>query len=155
MKDIKFSTRDEFKREKIADNLIKLIKADFQTSPMVVDGKWGSGKTEFSQKLINKINETEQNWNVIYIDAFRFDHIDDPLVMLITQISLSFPKDSSEKKEFMKKAIPLFKVMGKIVGKAGISWLLKQKAEEVGEELSEAISEGSEDLLDKGIEEVF
>lgn len=71
MKDIKFSTRDEFKREKIADNLIKLIKADFQTSPMVVDGKWGSGKTEFSQKLINKIKETEPKWNAIYIDAFR------------------------------------------------------------------------------------
>lgn len=155
MKDLKFSTRDEFKREKIADNLIKLIKADFHTSPMVVNGQWGSGKSEFSHKLINKIKETEPEWITIYIDAFRYDHIEDPLVMLITQISSSLPKDSPEKKDFITKAIPVLKVLGKVFGKAGISWILKQKAEDIGDDLQEAIKDGSEDLIDKGIEKVF
>lgn len=151
--EITFQDRDEFNREKIADNIIKLIESDIQVSPVVVDGPWGSGKTEFCHKLINKINENDQ-WNTVYIDSFRFDHVEDPLLMLITQITSSLP-DSDDKTELVKKAVPVVKVMGKVLGKAAVSWALKQNADDITDELEGAVEQTSESLLEMGIEKIF
>ena len=151
--DITFKTRDEFKREAIADNLIKLIESDISISPVVVDGPWGCGKTEFCHKMINKIKEKDE-WNTVYIDSFRFDHVEDPLMMLITQITSSLP-DSTEKSELIKKAVPVVKVMGKVLGKAAVSWALKQNAEDIADELEGAVQHTSESLLEMGIEKIF
>ena len=151
--EITFQTRDEFKREAIADNLIKLIESEISISPVVVDGPWGCGKTEFCHKMINKIKEKNE-WNTVYIDSFRFDHVEDPLMMLITQITSSLP-ESPEKSELIKRAVPVVKVMGKVLGKAAISWALKQNAEDIADELEGAVEKTSESLFEMGIERVF
>ena len=49
--------RDEFRREQVAERVIKLLTSDIDVSPMVIDGDWGTGKTEFCHKLINKFKE--------------------------------------------------------------------------------------------------
>lgn len=53
--EITFQNRDEFKREKIADNILKLLESDLKLSPIVINGPWGSGKTEFCHKMVNKV----------------------------------------------------------------------------------------------------
>ena len=45
-----FDTHDEFNRKPIAENIIKLLTLPIDLSPMVIDGGWGTGKTEFCQK---------------------------------------------------------------------------------------------------------
>lgn len=54
-----FADRDEFNRKSIAENIIKLLDADVDFCPMVIDGGWGTGKTEFCRKLINLIKEQD------------------------------------------------------------------------------------------------
>ena len=44
-----FDTQDEFKRKPIAENIIRLLTSDIDLSPMVIDGGWGTGKTEFCE----------------------------------------------------------------------------------------------------------
>ena len=52
-----FQMRDEFKRQAIAEKLIKLIETKIDISPALLDGAWGSGKTEFCQKMLNLMVE--------------------------------------------------------------------------------------------------
>lgn len=54
-----FADRDEFNRKSIAENIIKLLDADVDFCPMVIDGGWGTGKTEFCRKLINLIKKQD------------------------------------------------------------------------------------------------
>ena len=52
-----FDTPDEFNRKPIAENIIRLLTLDIDLSPMVIDGGWGTGKTEFCQKLIRLMQQ--------------------------------------------------------------------------------------------------
>lgn len=44
---LRFDGRDEFSRKSVAEKAIKLLKSDIDVSPMIIDGNWGAGKTEF------------------------------------------------------------------------------------------------------------
>lgn len=41
-----FQDRDDFNRQSIAVKAISFIQSDIDISPMVIDGGWGTGKTE-------------------------------------------------------------------------------------------------------------
>ena len=69
-----FDTQDEFKRKPIAENIIRLLTSPIDLSPMVIDGGWGTGKTEFCQKLIRLMQQQHPDYQPVYIDAFRSDH---------------------------------------------------------------------------------
>lgn len=152
--EITFDQQDEFKRKVIAENLLKLFSSEAPISPVVIDGPWGSGKTFFCHKFINLSVAKETKYKCVYIDAFKFDHADDPLLMLITAIS-SLIDDKDIKGEFIKKAVPVVKVLGKTAGKAAVAWILKTNADKINEEISEAIASSSDEIIDDGIEKVF
>ena len=63
--------------------------------------------------------------------------------------------DEDQKKNYFKKAIPITKVLGKTVAKAGFGWLLKTNADGVLEKIDDALSDGGNDLIDKGVERIF
>ena len=59
LEEMTFAHRDEFNRRTIAENLIKLLDTDMDFCPLLIDGGWGAGKTEFCHKLINLIKERD------------------------------------------------------------------------------------------------
>jgi predicted KAP-like P-loop ATPase len=66
---LKFHGRDEFRRELVAGKVIKLLISDIDASPLVIDGDWGTGKTEFCPKLINKSRESHEGYRLLYVDV--------------------------------------------------------------------------------------
>lgn len=155
LEEMTFNARDEFQRESIAKNLIKLFESDtINISPTVIDAPWGSGKSEFCHKLKNLANESGTKNKYIYIDAYRYDHSDDPLLMLITSITIN-EKRLKIKNDIIKKAIPVFKVMGKVFTRATVSLLLRQNADNIVAEIAEAIDSKADDALDSGVEKIF
>ena len=54
MRELTFGSRDEFTRKPIAEKIIKLLESNIDVSPLIIDGKWGTSKTEFCFKL-NKL----------------------------------------------------------------------------------------------------
>lgn len=147
MQEYTFEYRDEFQRKSIAEKLINLISKGADISPMVIDGDWGVGKTEFCKKLIHLIQEQKPDeYQTVYIDAFRSDHNDEPLIAILAEIIKEFTvDDNGEQTERTKN---LIKRIGKIINfslgtvtKAVLGHLLKQNVDDVTEGFSNAWSD--------------
>ena len=149
---ITFEERDEFQRKPIAEKLIKLLTSDIDVSPMVIDGHWGTGKTEFCYKLINLLKEAHPSVYVAYVDAFKADHANEPLITLVAAIA-SLIDDEETEKSFREKAIPALRYSLKTIGKAGIAWMLKKNADDIPDEFEEILQEAAEDSINAAIEQ--
>lgn len=149
---ITFDERDEFQRKPIAEKLLKLLMSDINASPMMIDGHWGTGKTEFCYKLINLLKKTHPDVHVAYVDAFKADHANEPLMTLVAAIA-NLIDDEETEKSFREKAIPALRYGLKTLGKAGIAWLLKKSADEIPDEFEEILKEAGEDSINAAIEQ--
>ncbi|MGE6409363.1 MULTISPECIES: KAP family P-loop NTPase fold protein [unclassified Psychrobacter] len=141
-----FDERDEFQRKSIAEKAIKLLKSDIDISPMVIDGSWGTGKTEFCHKLINLMKEDETH-SIIYIDAFKADHINEPLMTVLAEIIKILPNEPARKK-FIKKILPAVRFGIKALAKASVSHLLRQDFTDVAEDFTDEIEEATDKAID-------
>ena len=146
-----FATQDEFKRKPIAENIIRLLTLPIDLSPMVIDGGWGTGKTEFCQKLIRLMQQQHPDYQPVYIDAFRSDHSGEPLLALLAEIikSCTPPKDSDEKlieehKDRIRKITKAAGFLMKTVAKAAVGHVLKQNTDDLAEELQQIMNDGQE-----------
>jgi hypothetical protein len=151
---ITFETRDEYYRKPIADRLLKLLTSGTHFSPMVIDGQWGSGKTEFCYKLKNMIdNSTEHKYRAIYIDAFRADHADEPLMTLMSAILKIMPE--MDRQPLIQQAIPALRVGIKTGLNAGVSWLLKTDTASVVSEYQDILKSSGDDAINLAIESLL
>ena len=140
--------RDEFKREPIAEKIITLLMSDIDLSPMIIDGNWGTGKSEFCHKLINKFKDEHSNdGQIIYIDAFKADHADNPLMTIIAEIMTLIP-DEEKKEGFLKKALPVIRYGTKAILKAGVSHIMRQNADDIADEYEKEIQDAANTAID-------
>lgn len=145
-----FDTQDEFKRKPIAENIIRLLTSPIDLSPMVIDGGWGTGKTEFCQKLIRLMQEQHRDYQPVYIDAFRSDHSGEPLLALLAEIiKACTPEDTGEQPSEQRKNITrkVAKAAGfvmKTVAKAAVGHVLKQNTDDLAEGLQQIINDGQD-----------
>ena len=142
--------RDEFQRKSIAEKAIKLLKSNIDISPMVIDGSWGTGKTEFCHKLINLMKQDDTH-NIIYIDAFKADHVDEPLMTVLAEIIKILP-EGPRRKAFINRVLPAVRYTLKTVAKAGVSHLLRQDFADVANDFNEVIQKAADDSIDKTAE---
>ncbi|WP_312315168.1 P-loop NTPase fold protein [Atlantibacter sp.] len=145
-----FNDRDEYKRKVIAERLAKLIDSSTDISPTVIDGNWGTGKTEFSLKLLDYITTSYPEKKVIYIDAFKEDHCEDPLLSVTAAIASALPP--SKQKDLIQKAIPALKFTGSTALKALAGWLLKQEAGKLADDFQQALKDTSNAAIDGAME---
>lgn len=144
-----FATHDEFNRKPIAENIIKLLTSPIDLSPMVIDGGWGTGKTEFCQKLV-RLMQQHPNFQPVYIDAFRSDHSGEPLLTLLAEvIKTCTPEDvdgrPSEKRTNLTRKIAKVAGFGiKTIFKAATGHVLKQNTDDLAEELQQLMNDDQE-----------
>lgn len=148
-----FDERDEFKRKSISEKAISLLQADIDISPMVVDGSWGTGKTEFCHKLINLMRGNDTH-HLIYIDAFKADHADEPLMTVLAEVIKVLPDDDS-KQSFIKKALPTVRYGLNTIAKAGVSHLLRQDIADVADDFDKEIQKTADKAIDASVKSVF
>ena len=141
-----FETRDEFRREPIASQLISLLISDIDISPLVIDGDWGTGKTEFCQKLTHKL-KSQDSHKVLYIDAFKADHADNPLMTILSGV-LSLIEDSEKQSNLREKAIPVLRFGTMVFGKAILGHVLKTNADSLGDEFASELDSATDEAID-------
>ena len=145
-----FDTQDEFNRRPIAKNIIRLLTSPIDLSPMVIDGGWGTGKTEFCQKLIRLMQQQHPDYQPVYIDAFRSDHSGEPLLALLAEIiKACTPEDTGEQPSEQRKNITrkVAKAAGfvmKTVVQAAVGHVLKQNTDDLAEELQQIMNDDQE-----------
>ena len=153
MDNISFDVRDEYQRKPIAEKIIRLLESDTNVSPLVIDGNWGSGKTEFCKKLIRLIEDDAHNIKPIYVDAFKADHADEPLLTLMAAVLKALPEPKRE--PLTKKAIPVIKFGIKTGLKAGVSWLLKQDTADLAEDFEADLKQAGDEVVNHAVESLL
>ncbi|MGE4345586.1 MAG: P-loop NTPase fold protein [Geoalkalibacter sp.] len=147
---VTFETRDEYQRKPIAEKIIRLLESGAKVSPLVIDGHWGAGKTEFCQKLKNLIEDSESNLRPIYVDAFKADHADEPLMTLMAAVLKALPEP--EREPLIQKALPAIRFSIKAALKAGVSWALKQDAADIAEGFEEEVKNAGDEIINHSVE---
>ncbi|MCG3841826.1 AAA family ATPase [Psychrobacter sp. Ps1] len=159
MKELTFSSRDEFTRKPIAEKIIKLLDSDIDVSPLIIDGKWGTGKTEFCFKLKNLIEANNtNNYKVGYVNAFQADHANEPLLTLIAEVAGFYDKNDDRRKSFIKNAIPYLRLVSGIGIKAIASLAFGKYAADIPDDFQEgmeAIEDGSDSFIDQSLESMI
>ncbi len=117
---------------------------------MVIDGNWGTGKTEFCHKLIRKFEAEHKNFRLLYIDAFQADHADNPLLTILAEV-LSLLPDGEQKQSLREKIIPVVRYGIKTTLKAGVSHLLSENVDKIGEDLDQYLQEAADKAIDASV----
>lgn len=142
--------RDEFQREKVAEKVIQLLTSEINLSPMIIDGDWGTGKTEFCHKLINKFSTIHSNYRLLYVDAFQADHADNPLMTILSAVMTLLP-DGGEKSTLLQKALPVIRYGLATTGKAVVSHVLKQNVDDIAEGLEKSLQDAADKAIDASV----
>lgn len=136
---------------------------------LALDARWGEGKTWFVRHWAKHLDDT--NHNVIYLDAFANDYLDDPFLTIAAEISQAF-KDSDEigieeVNDFNSKTasvlISLAVILPVIAAKAGLHWIglggageawqeVYKEGKEVFDTVSDEISVKVKEQIEKKIE---
>lgn len=91
---------DKLDREKLADRLTKAVTTFYPFADgayvLSLNAKYGSGKTTFLQMWKSKL--TSAGYTVIYIDAWKTDFDEDPIIPITSHIIESIKKETKTKK---------------------------------------------------------
>lgn len=147
-----FATRDEYNRKPIAESIARLLESNEDITPLVINGGWGTGKSEFCEKLV-ELTKEEKRLEAVYIDAFQADHINEPLLTVIAAIASILPK--SEQANFRKKAIPTIKHGLRLGLKAGVGHVLRQDYAEIADDFDKDIKAATNKIIDATIDEAI
>ena len=145
-----FDIRDEYQRKSKAQNIIRLLTSDTTVSPLIIDGGWGTGKTEFCQKLIQLILNDAPDLRPVYIDAFRADHADEPLMTILAAVIKLLPENDQQ--SLIKKAVPALRFGAKTALKAGVSWVLKQDATDIADDFESDLKKAGDEAINHAVE---
>lgn len=148
-----FEARDEFNRKSIAEKVITLLRSDITVSPLVIDGSWGLGKTEFCQKLLSLMS-TEETHHLIYIDAFKADHADEPLLTVLAKVLEVLPSQE-EQQGLIQKAIPALRYGLKTGGKALVAHILRQDTDSIINGFDEEVKQVADKAIDASVESLL
>lgn len=143
--------RDEFRREQVAGRVIELLQSPINVSPMVIDGDWGTGKSEFCHKLMRKFEEEQPDYRLLYVDAFKADHADNPLLTVLSSV-LGLISDGEQKKKLRDKALPVVRFALGVGAKALFAHVLKQNTDELTEDLERHLQDAADDAIDASVQ---
>lgn len=151
--DLTFDIRDEFQRKKVAENIISLLQADIDISPMIIDGDWGTGKSEFCFKLINLMRESNSHHS-IYINTFKADHANEPLMTVLAEVIKVLP-DKESKDSLIENALPAIRYGLKTLAKAGVSHILRQDVTDAVDDFDKEIQDAADTIINSSIETIL
>ena len=136
---------------------------------LALDARWGEGKTWFVRHWQKHLEN--EGHNVIYLDAFANDYLEDPFLIIAAEISQAFKYsneiDVEEIEDFNSKTasvlISLASIIPILVAKAGLHWVglggagesfkeLYENGKEVYDVASDEIAGKIKEQIEKKIE---
>lgn len=157
---------DLWDRERLGVQLTNYVDRLNCGAVLALDARWGEGKTWF---VIHwKKHLESENHNVIYIDAFANDYLEDPFLVISSEITSCLSKDDdvdqSHINTFKEKAaaayhallpsLPkVFLTLGLNLISSGVLGALAQQVHESAEKVIESATDELGDKIKESIEE--
>jgi hypothetical protein len=148
---------DLWDRKRLGEQLTNYVDRLQCGAVLALDARWGEGKTWFVRHWAKHLDDT--NHNVIYLDAFANDYLDDPFLVVTSEITDILNKDRKTKSK-VKKLIELSASVGSallpslpkvaltlglhLVGAGLLSGALQQCYENTKDEIDALSDEASE-----------
>lgn len=143
---------DHLERARYASFLTNFLIHQDHKKPYVLNlnSGWGTGKTYFLKRWAEELKRTHP---VIYIDAWRDDHSDDPFMTVISSIISQLRNKTSyaDDKPFIKgvsKSISLFKAIGPLFLGAVVKKYLGKEVSELAAIIDDDSTDLSKDVGD-------
>jgi hypothetical protein len=113
-----------------------------------IDAPWGEGKTWFGRHWAEKLKVDHK---VAFIDAFENDYVDDPFVLITSDLSNLFDDPEGDGATLRKKAAGVLKAIVPMSTKAVINLAgrLLVGTSDVSDVISDAVKEGTESAADE------
>lgn len=100
---------DLFKRKELAKQLTGYIDRLRDGTVLAIDAPWGEGKSWFGRNWAASLNT--QEYRVIYLDAFQQDYVEDPFLLIASEINEAIGSDDSAGEELKQKAAKVMKAI--------------------------------------------
>lgn len=120
---LKSFEHDIYNRRVIAENLTKIIEAQYEPMVISLDSDWGTGKTTFIKMwkdLLDTNEEHKDKFKTLYFNAWESDYIKDPLLAIFADMEKQIHEDDSNLKKNYEKVKSKVKPIGKAVVATGI-----------------------------------
>ncbi len=149
---------DLFSRANLAARLTDCIDRLPSGGVIAIDAPWGEGKSWFGQHWHNKLKE--YGYRTAFINAFERDYVEEPFVMLVSELLTSL--DTAEKSKLKRSGVAVAKAIAPLAVKSAINAVAQlatgttnfsEKIDEQLEKAGDAIAAGVEKLLSKQIED--
>ena len=139
---------DRLDRKPLAEKLTGYLSRLNDGAVLAIDAPWGEGKTWFGRNWAKHLEDS--SYKVVYIDAFEQDYVEDPF-MLITSEILSIVDDAGEtEKKLRKSGIEVAKALLPFAGKALVNFAgrVTLGSSDLTGEAQEAIEAGTASVAD-------
>ena len=156
---------DLWDRKRLGEQLERYVDRLQCGAVLALDARWGEGKTWFVRHWAKHLSDTDHN--VIYLDAFANDYLDDPFLVITSEITNILSKDKKTKRK-VKKLIELSVEVGTsllpsipkialtlglhLVGAGLLGGVLQQGYENLNDEV-DALSEEANERIKESIQE--
>ncbi len=142
---------DTLNRKKLAEQLSTYLKRLNDGAVLSIDAPWGEGKTWFGRNWAKYLQNNGQN-EVVFIDSFEQDYIEDPFILISSAILSNIKKeqDISIKNTLLTCSTTVAKTLLPLSAKALLNFggkiLLGQS--DIAEEFKEAIASATSEVSD-------
>ena len=149
---------DYLKRKELAIKLTNYVDRLKEGAVLAIDAPWGEGKTWFGRNWEAQLKL--DGYKSVYIDAFEQDYIQDPFMLLASELLSIVEEKSHAKTQLKNKSLAVLKATTTIGSKIGAGLVTKYLlgGVELGDEIEKAISDASKEtaaLTSKTIEKKF
>lgn len=152
---------DKLETKQLAEKFTTYLDRLNDGAVLAIDAPWGEGKTWFARNW--EADLKEKNYKTIYIDAFEQDYVDEPFILLASELMEIIKENgsASDSKKFKTSATKIAKSTLSIGSKVGMNLAtrvllgnidlndeIEKSIGEVGSSAADGISKYIEDKFD-------
>nr|WP_228716484.1 P-loop NTPase fold protein [Acinetobacter defluvii] len=156
---------DLWDRKRLGEQLTRYVDRLNCGAVLALDARWGEGKTWFVRHWKKHLEEEQHN--VIYLDAFANDYLEDPFLVISSEITSCLSKDDDVDQNhidnFKEKAATAYQALlpslpkvlltlGLNLISGGVLGTLAQQVHESGEKVIESATDVLGDKIKESIE---
>lgn len=158
---------DLWDRRRLGEQLERYVDRLQCGAVLALDARWGEGKTWFVRNWKRYLETTEIPHNVIYLDAFSNDYLDDPFLVIASEIAAKLDKTADKKlvHKFKKAAAvmqqglltiapTLIASMISCAITGGVIPFIKIDSEKIADKLDDAIDKVTDNIGEKVTEAI-